>query len=218
MGGTTAAACRLCSLSGPLVRLQALVPQYLGSGDIWRPAQSLDAKASEHPALRHPLATMHCRPHACAPPPEARSGFRSCSPGCLLPAHLLSGASRLQALLEEYLGSGDTAEAARCLHDLTVPLYHHELVKRALLMALDPTGHHAASLFGLLAKLAASGEVNQVCARAGCCHTGFCCSLVAAEKLSRAGPDCCLWKAPPIGHTACAAQEGGCGPSVLWSA
>lgn len=73
----------------------------------------------------------------------------------------------MQALLEEYLGSGDTAEAARCLHDLTVPFYHHELVKRALLMALDPTGHHAASLFSLLAKLAASGEVNQTQMRKG---------------------------------------------------
>eukprot|EP00891_Asterochloris_glomerata_P000321 jgi/Astpho2/321/Aster-02203 len=72
-----------------------------------------------------------------------------------------------KALLEEYLGSGDTAEAARCLHDLTVPFYHHELVKRALLMALDPTGHHAASLFSLLAKLAASGEVNQTQMRKG---------------------------------------------------
>ena len=110
----------------------------------------------------------------------------------------LSGASLLQALLEEYLGSGDTAEAARCLHDLTVPLYHHEMVKRALLMALDPTGHHAASLFGLLAKLAASGEVNQVCARARCCHT--CCSLVPARQLGRAGPDCCLWGVPAGAH------------------
>ena len=107
----------------------------------------------------------------------------------------------------EYLGSGDTAEAARCLHDLTVPFYHHELVKRALLMALDPTGHHAASLFGLLAKLAASGEVNQVCARARCCQTCSCCSLAPSRTLSRAVPDCCLWGGPADALTAYAHQE-----------
>ena len=31
-------------------------------------------------------------------------------------------------LLKEYLSSGDIAEATRCLQDLEVPHFHHELV------------------------------------------------------------------------------------------
>ena len=31
-------------------------------------------------------------------------------------------------LLKEYLSSGDIAEATRCLTDLEVPHFHHELV------------------------------------------------------------------------------------------
>ena len=57
--------------------------------------------------------------------------------------------------------SGDVAEAARCLRELNVPFYHHELVKRALLLAFGDSSH-AAPLLKLLAALSDSGEVNQV--------------------------------------------------------
>lgn len=58
--------------------------------------------------------------------------------------------------------SGDIEEASRCLAELSVPHFHHELVKRALLAAFGDSAH-AAALLELLAALSKSGQVNQVC-------------------------------------------------------
>ena len=70
----------------------------------------------------------------------------------------------LQALLAEYLTNGDTLEASHCLMELNVPYYHHELVKRALVMAADDSkDHDSPLLLKLLSELASSGAVNQVC-------------------------------------------------------
>lgn len=69
----------------------------------------------------------------------------------------------MQGLLAEYLTNGDSLEASRCLMELNVPYYHHELVKRALVMAADDNkSHHAPLLLKLLQQLSASGAVNQV--------------------------------------------------------
>ena len=71
-------------------------------------------------------------------------------------------AAWLQALLAEYLTNGDTLEASRCLMELNVPYYHHELVKRALVMAADDSkGHDSPLLLKLLSELASSGAINQ---------------------------------------------------------
>ncbi len=35
---------------------------------------------------------------------------------------------QMQLLLQEYLTNADWQEAARCLHELEVPHFHHELV------------------------------------------------------------------------------------------
>lgn len=40
-------------------------------------------------------------------------------------------------LLQEYLISDDTKEAARCLQELEVPHFHHELVYESFVMALE---------------------------------------------------------------------------------
>lgn len=40
-------------------------------------------------------------------------------------------------LLEEYLSSSDIAEATRCLQELEVPHFHHELVYEAVVMAIE---------------------------------------------------------------------------------
>ena len=42
----------------------------------------------------------------------------------------------MSAALAEYVTSGDSAEAARCLAELDVPHFHHELVKCAVLLHL----------------------------------------------------------------------------------
>lgn len=69
----------------------------------------------------------------------------------------------MQALLAEYLTNGDSLEASRCLMELGVPYYHHELVKRALVMAADDSrDHDAPLLLTLLSQLASSGAISQV--------------------------------------------------------
>ncbi|XP_064418920.1 programmed cell death protein 4b isoform X2 [Latimeria chalumnae] len=45
-------------------------------------------------------------------------------------------------LLKEYLLSEDEAEAERCLRELEVPHFHHELVYKAIVMVLESTGEN----------------------------------------------------------------------------
>ncbi|CAI8049157.1 Programmed cell death protein 4 [Geodia barretti] len=45
--------------------------------------------------------------------------------------------SKMNLLLKEYLSSGDCREADRCLHELEVPHFHHELVYEAIIMVLE---------------------------------------------------------------------------------
>ncbi|XP_062577251.1 programmed cell death protein 4-like [Saccostrea cucullata] len=47
-------------------------------------------------------------------------------------------------LLKEYLSSGDIAEATRCLTELEVPHFHHELVYEATVMVLEDSSDRAA--------------------------------------------------------------------------
>ena len=44
---------------------------------------------------------------------------------------------RINDLLKEYVMSGDKKEAFRCIKALKVPFFHHEIVKRALIMAME---------------------------------------------------------------------------------
>lgn len=44
---------------------------------------------------------------------------------------------QIQLLLKEYLMSGDLAEAMRCVRELEVPHFHHELVYETVLLALE---------------------------------------------------------------------------------
>lgn len=69
----------------------------------------------------------------------------------------------MQALLAEYVTPGDTLEASKCLLELGLPYYHHELGKRALSIAADhSTDHSAPLLLKLLFDLASSGAINQL--------------------------------------------------------
>jgi programmed cell death protein 4 len=43
----------------------------------------------------------------------------------------------IDALLQEFLISGDLGEAERCVRELRVPHFHHELVKRAISLVVD---------------------------------------------------------------------------------
>lgn len=44
---------------------------------------------------------------------------------------------KMTALLNEYIESGDRVEACRCIRQLNVPFFHHDLVKRALTLAME---------------------------------------------------------------------------------
>ncbi|PIN25523.1 Neoplastic transformation suppressor Pdcd4/MA-3, contains MA3 domain [Handroanthus impetiginosus] len=44
---------------------------------------------------------------------------------------------KISDLLREYVESGDTSEACRCIRQLGVSFFHHEVVKRALVLAME---------------------------------------------------------------------------------
>lgn len=62
-------------------------------------------------------------------------------------------------MLEEYLDSFDEAEAARVLRNLSVPFFHHEVVKQALNLVLSNPSHQQ-PIVSLLARLSSSGEIS----------------------------------------------------------
>ena len=68
----------------------------------------------------------------------------------------------IQECLTEYVISGDVGEARRCLRSLHMNYFHHEFVKRALVLCIEaPEGHETAPrLLGLLKVLGKSGEVS----------------------------------------------------------
>ncbi|XP_043810425.1 MA3 DOMAIN-CONTAINING TRANSLATION REGULATORY FACTOR 2 [Manihot esculenta] len=45
--------------------------------------------------------------------------------------------ANINNLLVEYILSGDKKEAFRCIKDLNVPFFHHEIIKRAVTMAME---------------------------------------------------------------------------------
>lgn len=55
--------------------------------------------------------------------------------GALRPVKYLT--RQMSLLLQEFISSGDIAEASRCLRALEVPHFHHELVYEAIVMALE---------------------------------------------------------------------------------
>jgi programmed cell death protein 4 len=68
----------------------------------------------------------------------------------------------IQDCLREYLASGDVAEARRCLRALNARYFHHELVKRALVLCIEAKvgAETAPRLLGLLKVLGDEGEVS----------------------------------------------------------
>ncbi|GLT77267.1 hypothetical protein SLA2020_488690 [Shorea laevis] len=67
--------------------------------------------------------------------------------------------ARINNLLIEYVVSGDKKEACRCIKDLKVPFFHHEIVKRALVMAME-RNRAEGRLLDLLKEAAEEGLIN----------------------------------------------------------
>ncbi|XP_074640696.1 programmed cell death protein 4-like [Tubulanus polymorphus] len=59
---------------------------------------------------------------------------------------------KMVLLLKEYLSSGDIAEATRCLQELDVPHFHHELVYEAIVMVIEDSSDRAAEMMTKLLK------------------------------------------------------------------
>ncbi|WJX71168.1 MA3 DOMAIN-CONTAINING TRANSLATION REGULATORY FACTOR 2 [Trifolium repens] len=67
--------------------------------------------------------------------------------------------ARINNFLKEYVVSGDKKEAFRCIKDLKVPFFHHEIVKRALIMAMERRQAET-PLLDLLKEAAEEGFIN----------------------------------------------------------
>lgn len=70
--------------------------------------------------------------------------------------------SEIKMLLIEYLSSGDIDEAVACVKRLDAPHYHHELVKRAIVLALDGKQRQRAMMSTLLYELYVRGLLSTV--------------------------------------------------------
>lgn len=70
--------------------------------------------------------------------------------GGIRPVKLLI--KKMVLLLKEYLSSGEIPEAVRCLQELEVPHFHHELVYEAVVMALEVGGERTTEMMVALLK------------------------------------------------------------------
>ncbi|CAI5970307.1 unnamed protein product [Closterium sp. NIES-64] len=65
----------------------------------------------------------------------------------------------IKQLLAEYVVSGERGEACRCIRELNLPFFHHEVVKAALIMAMENKPKEAA-LLSLLQEAAQEGLIS----------------------------------------------------------
>ena len=68
----------------------------------------------------------------------------------------------MNLLLKEYLSSGDCEEAVRCLRELEVPHFHHELVYEAVVLVLEDAREETARMIcSLLRYMAVTTVITQ---------------------------------------------------------
>ncbi|CAN6307488.1 unnamed protein product [Urochloa humidicola] len=69
--------------------------------------------------------------------------------------------AKISDILEEYLAAGDRAEALRCIRDLKIPFFHHDVVKRALVLAVERGGAAEGHILDLLKEASEEGVINE---------------------------------------------------------
>uniref|UniRef100_A0A7S2R8I9 MI domain-containing protein n=1 Tax=Mucochytrium quahogii TaxID=96639 RepID=A0A7S2R8I9_9STRA len=69
--------------------------------------------------------------------------------------------NEIKMLLEEFLNSSDLDEACGCVKNLNVPHFHHEVVKRAVVLSLDCREREQGMMSSLLAELSAREIVSE---------------------------------------------------------
>ena len=62
-------------------------------------------------------------------------------------------------MIKEYLLSKNLNELLKCVRDVGMPHYHHELVYKCIIQILEDTSHQA-TIYELLAKLFMCGEIT----------------------------------------------------------
>ncbi len=67
--------------------------------------------------------------------------------------------AKIVALLKEYVEGGDKAEACCCIRELNVPFFHHEVVKKALVLAMEEKAAEA-KIWALLQESAEEGLIT----------------------------------------------------------
>jgi hypothetical protein len=60
----------------------------------------------------------------------------------LTPRGCVARPRQVELLITEYLDAGDVPEATRCLRALKMPFFHHELVKKSLVHAIEKPSDH----------------------------------------------------------------------------
>lgn len=70
--------------------------------------------------------------------------------GGIRPVKLLI--KKMVLLLKEYLSSGDINEATRCLLELEVPHFHHELVYESIIMVVEDGGERSSTMMAAMLK------------------------------------------------------------------
>ncbi|CAN6295962.1 unnamed protein product [Urochloa humidicola] len=69
--------------------------------------------------------------------------------------------AKISDILEEYLAAGDRGEALRCIRDLKIPFFHHDVVKRALVLAVERGGAAEGHILDLLKEASEEGVINE---------------------------------------------------------
>ncbi|KAJ0400018.1 hypothetical protein P43SY_004668 [Pythium insidiosum] len=122
---------------------ELLPPKFLEDPFINRFAPDVAAEAIKKLSIKHATARME----------------KGWGPGDGRPVEELKVA--IDHLTKEYLLSRDLEEAARCVRELNVPHFHHEVVKRGITNALEEGGElHADAMSSLLAYLVAQEIVS----------------------------------------------------------
>ena len=79
-----------------------------------------------------------------------------------MPPVLCCCTQQMNLLLKEYLSSGDCEEAVRCLRELEVPHFHHELVYEAVVLVLEDSREQTARMIcSLLQYMAVTTIITQ---------------------------------------------------------
>ncbi|KAF0912563.1 hypothetical protein E2562_015257 [Oryza meyeriana var. granulata] len=69
--------------------------------------------------------------------------------------------AKIADILEEYLAAGDRGEACRCIRGLKIPFFHHDIVKRALTLAMERSGAAEGLILDLLKSASDEGVINE---------------------------------------------------------